>query len=166
MRTLRACVLVALLVVCSMGAKAQRIALKTNLPYWGVGGMNAGLELRMSRHWTFNVEVEGDVVKRFRNFTATPEFRYWFQGRPMARHFVGVMGMASTYNLDVFDNFYNGTAMGLGLTYGYAFVLSKRLSLELSAGAGWLNFRDEANEDRRNVFTPMKLAVSLIYVLK
>lgn len=170
-----------LLVLSTTGVFAQRVALKSNALYWAAMSPNLGLEFRMSRHYTLNMEaafnpfkLSDDFKTRFVAFT--PEVRYWFEARPHSHHFVGAMALASAYSVNLKDKFHEGSALGLGLTYGYSFVLSSRWSLETTLGAGLLKVNEkkysrgaevpkEANHDKM-MFAPLKLGVSFVYLIK
>ena len=121
-------------------AHAQRIGLKTNALYWAAMSPNMGAEFRINRHVTLNFEAMGSLLKAgkvdAKMLQFSPEARYWFSARPQAGHFVGVMAVASNYNLLLDDTRHKGDAWGAGLTYGYSFVLGRRWSLEATIGAG------------------------------
>ncbi len=166
--------------VFSVNAFGQRVALKTNALYWGALTPNLGAEFRLSRHYTLNVEAAANPFtisgNRLHAAAFTPEVRYWFSARPHARHFVGVMALGATYDLIFSDKHYEGDALGGGLTYGYSFVLSRRLSLETTLGVGALHYRgqkygtgeaapDDINQ-KKTILAPLKAGVTLTYILK
>lgn len=173
--------LLVVVILASGQVHAQRVALKSNALYWATLSPNLGAEFRLSRHYTLNFEFAGNPFKisdkvQTRFLGTTPEVRYWFEGRPHARHFAGIMGLVSAYNM-VFDaNHHKGTAFGAGLTYGYSFVLGKRWSLETTVGAGVLKIRETkyktgepvpGNANREKVmFAPLKLGVTFVYLIK
>ena len=41
------------------GVQAQRVAVKTNALYWLTASPNLGVEFRMSRHFSLNIEAAG-----------------------------------------------------------------------------------------------------------
>ena len=159
---------------------AQRVSLKTNGLYWLATSPNLGTELRMSRHFTLNLEAAGNPFTigghKMRHASVFPELRYWFAGRPQVQHFAGVMALASVFDLEFKGNMHRGVAGGLGLTYGYSFVLSKRLSLETTVGLGAVYCMDRkypagsykpAKFNHKGIaFTPTKIGVSIVYILK
>ena len=83
-------------------------AIKTNLPYWGVGGtFNLGGEFRLARHWTLDLEAglnpfdgkndDGSYDRTFKHFRAHPEVRYWFC-EAFQGHFLGLHVPFIAYN--------------------------------------------------------------------
>lgn len=173
--------LVALVVMAGVQiVNAQRVSLKTNGLYWLAASPNLGAELRMSRHFTLNLEAAGNPFTigghKMRHASLFPELRYWFAGRPQVQHFAGVMALASVFDLEFKGNMHRGVAGGLGLTYGYSFVLSKRLSLETTVGLGAVCCMDRkypagsykpAKFNHKGIaFTPTKIGVSIVYILK
>ena len=164
-----------------MQTKAQRVAVKTNALYWAASTPNFGAEFRVNRHVTFNFEAAYNRIKIFnivtRGTMITPEVRYWFSARPQARHYLGIMGLATNYNICLDHERHIGDAFGAGLTYGYSFPLSRHWSLEASIGAGYGYRREkkydtqtETKPERPNYnkwqFLPMKAGLSFIYIIK
>ncbi len=175
------CSLLALALVAGAGGvQAQRVAVKTNALYWLTASPNLGVEFRMSRHISLNIEAAGNpfTIKdyKLRHATFNPELRYWFSARPQAGHFVGLMGFASAYDLHLKSRHYNGDAYGVGLTYGYSFVLSKHWSMEATAGLGVLRYREKKYRDGEQAPNgvnhtgfapaPMKLGLTFVYIFK
>lgn len=164
--------------VCPMSA--QRLMLKTNTLGWFTMTPNLGLEARLSRHNTLNLEAYATPAHykqyRWKHVTFTPEVRHWFSARPQARHFVGVMGLGSVYNMMLKKNVHEGMALGAGITYGYSMVLSQHWGLEFTAGAGYLYRREKeyprmeqpvADINRhKSSFSPLKAGVTLVYIFK
>lgn len=174
-------VIAILLMGCPTTANAQRIAVKTNALYWAAASPNLGLEMRINRHITFNLEGTFNRLKVGKYDTRaeifTPEARYWFSARPQAGHFLGIAGLAANYNLLLNHKRYDGDAFGGGLTYGYSFVLSRHWSIETTIGGGAI-YRHEKNYDEREDFRPtsmnlkkwqlfpLKAGVNFVYIIK
>lgn len=157
-------------------ARAQRIALKTNALEWICLSPNAGLEARLTKHLSLNIEGAGSFAKwsdkKLHYFTLRPELRYWFSGRMQTRHFMGIMPIGTGYDIKLNSTRHKGWGLGLGLTYGYSLVISKHFSIEGTVGAGVLNYEEKKFNKTENgekvhhkfgVF-PLKLAVSAVYV--
>ena len=66
--------------------------------------------------------------------TFTPNFRYWFNGRPFIRQFVGVRAQIAQYDITWGKNVYDGGSFSAGIIFGHVFKLSKRWNLELEGG--------------------------------
>lgn len=159
---------------------AQRAMLKSNALYWGTLSPNIGTELRLSRHFTLNIEAAvnpfsiGDT--KLHAASIAPEARYWLSARPQAGHFVGLMALGGIYNVKFSGAVHNGDAIGAGVTYGYSFVLGRRWSLEATVGAGLLHVREKKYKDTevpptdanntRNLLAPLKAGVTFVYILK
>lgn len=169
-----------LLGLCSQPVSAQRIALKTNLLYWTTLSPNIELETRLSPKFTSSIAVTGNFakVKDYEpGFIAVePELRYWFE-RPMARHFIGVSGLYTDYDIKWKNMRHDGDAIGAGVVYGYDFVVGRRWNVELSLAAGMVHIRDikynsktetRPEEPNNTGWKPalMRAGITLSYILK
>lgn len=178
---MRKFLLFVLLCCLASGIQAQRAALKTNVLEWCTATPNLGAEFVLGKHLSLNFEASGNPFETskigLRHATFRPEIRYW-TGRPLSRHFIGVMGGISGYNLLLNDIRRRGNTWITGLTYGYDFVLSKHWNLELTAGVGCMNslqyqYKDadpadpgRKQKERRCTFAPLKVGVTFIYIIK
>lgn len=173
-------------------ANAQKMAVKTYFAYWATTTPNVGFETALSGKWTIDLNVgynpftldKGDN-RKLKHVLVMPEARYWlcnaFQG-----HFFGLHTGYSHYNLsgvnipiwdsDTRDHRYQGWATGVGLSYGYEWILGKRWNLEASIGIGYVysnydkydcvkcgNFR---GSNDHHYFGPTKVSVSIVYLIK
>ena len=177
--------LVAICAVCQLYAqsaalgdeKGSVVALKTNLPYWGTATFNAGLEFRLARHWT--LDVEAGLNRTMKHFRAHPEIRYWFC-EAFQGHFLGLHVPFIAYNfadlkvLDLEDERRQGWGTGVGVSYGYQWLLSKHWNVEATLGVGYLylnydrfpcaNCGNKTEDNTKHYFGPTQAAVSLIYL--
>ncbi len=158
---------------------AQRVVLKSNMLYWATLSPNVGAEFRLSQHFTLNMEVAANPFeigdKKLNMATFTPEVRYWLHARPQAHYFIGAMALGSIYDIHLKETTHKGDALGLGLTFGYSFVLSKRFSLEATVGAGVLHYREIKNPDgmpmpsspnnEKTILAPLKAGLTLAYII-
>lgn len=174
------------MLVSSQEAGAQQVAVKTNALYLAGMTPNIGLEIVTGEHSSLDLSVLGHWNPFGMNskvFAAQPEFRYWFNGRPMTREFVGVSFMVATYDMMMRRFVYNGNAIMLGLTGGYVFALSDRWNFELCGGFGVLGFKQKQYYEHDNYddyfvdeavkansigykLFPAKLGVSFSYIIK
>lgn len=176
--------------------KTNWLAIKTNMLY-GAYAMtpNLGVEIGLGRRTTldlsgsynwFNLNGNNNKNKKRVHWMVQPEFRYFLCER-FNGHFFGVHALYSQYNIGGHElplllgkgsaNFrHEGWAMGGGVTYGYQWMLGKRLNMEFSAGLGYVNLRydkydcpkcgSKIDTENKNYFGPTKAAISLIYIIK
>ena len=88
-------------------SRGTTVTVKTNLPYWGTATFNAGLEFRLARHWTFDVEAglnafddkkeDGSYGRTLKHVRVHPELRYWFC-ESFYKHFIGLHVPFIAYN--------------------------------------------------------------------
>lgn len=177
----------------SVGARAQDVAIKTNVLYDATATVNLGVEVGVAPKWT--IDLSGNLnawnIKedmKWKHWMVQPEARYWFCDR-FSRHFLGFHAMGGQYNIGGiknnisflgtnFKNFtdqrYQGWSLGAGVAYGYAFILGKHWNLELEVGVGYAYFNYDIFSCAgcgRNIgaadhhyFGPTKAAINLVYV--
>lgn len=175
-----------LFLVASLCARAQQIAIKTNALSYLAFSPNIGLEMVTGEHSSVDLSLYGSYVPVLVNskmLAFQPEYRYWFNGRPMTREYIGVVALLTTYDFTLMKNVYDGDAAGLGLSGGYVFNLNERWNFELSASFGAIffnmnqhyvddNLSDfiESGDSKANAWgyklLPIKLGVSFSYILK
>ena len=175
--------------------KAQEIALKTNLVYDALLTVNLGAEAKIAPRWS--IDLSGnfnawtlDHGKKWKHWMVQPEARYWFCDA-MAGHFVAAHALGGQYNVGHIDmgslNFlgtnlknlkdhrYQGWYGGLGVAYGYSWILSRHFNIEAELGVGWIYTKFDTFEcagcGRRvntgrshNYVGPTKAAINLVYV--
>ena len=170
----------AVILACGTGLKAQLLALKTDALWDIMMTPNLGVELVTGNKTSVNVSVFGNHNPWGTNLKmlgAIPEFRYWFSGRPMIREFIGVAGLATSYDITWGSETYKGNAYGGGLTFGYAFYLSPHWNIECYGSVGAVYYdhqhyyrEDNYTENRRNAhgyaLIPFKIGVSFAYIIK
>ena len=86
------------LIFC-FGAKAQNVAVKTNLLYDAAATINAGVEVGLAPKWTLDVSgnFNGWTMsddRKWKHWMIQPEARYWFCDR-FAGHFLGIHALNS-----------------------------------------------------------------------
>lgn len=172
---------VVLLLSFAGSASAQKVAVKTNSLYWLTTTPNVGLELAMAPRWTFELAggynpwtFDKEKNIKAKHFLVTPEFRYWFC-EAFLGHFLGVNGNYTQFNISA-EFRSQGWAAGAGLTYGYAFPISRRWNMEFNLGLGWWYTEYEKFESRpcglfldrvsRHAFGLTDLGISFVYMIK
>lgn len=186
--------LIVTVVAAFMGAKAQKVAVKTNLLSDGLLNPNVAVEIALAPKWTVDLSGQFNLWKlshdrQWRHWAAQPEVRYWFCDR-FSGHFVGAHLLGGQYNiggLDIPMSFlgtdfhklkdtrYQGWFAGAGIAYGYAWAIDEHWNIEGEIGLGWTYTRydrfrcagcgKKIEVDRpHNYFGPTKVAVNLEYV--
>lgn len=128
-------------------------ALKTNLLYTAAAyAPNLAVEFGIGPKSTLEVSFSLNLWKqkasldrsdKLQHWIVRPEYRYWFCER-FTGHFIGGHVFYAKYNISehdiplLFDKEYRyeGTAIGVGFTYGYHLALSKRWGAEFNLGVG------------------------------
>lgn len=167
-------------------------ALKNNLLYDAALTPNLSLEFRLAEHWSLQLEagfnpwpLNDEVEHKWRHLLVGAEAKYWFC-RTFAKDFVGLNAYYSHFNVaggnypigwlypDVKKYRLQGDMVAAGLSYGWHFVLSKHVGLELEAGvdAGYAWFNrygckhcDALLDSPRKWFVAPKAGVNIAIVL-
>ena len=186
------------LIMCGFSAVAQeRIAVKTNLLYGATTlTPNLGVEVGLGKHTTidiaggynwFNLDGAKNNNKKLVHWMVQPEFRYFLAER-FNGHYFGVHGIASMYNIGGYNlpmlfgkdsqNYrHEGSAYGVGFSYGYQYMLSERWNIAANIGAGYMNMNYDRYNCRncgglnkegvtKNYFGITKAGISIIYIIK
>ena len=139
-------------------AHAQKLSVNTDLMMLATQTYNFGAEMTIGNRSTLGLTVFGNhnpyIHDNMKVFGVQPEYRYYFGGRPLYHHFVGLGLLAADYNFVQKGKRYDGYALGAGLTFGYVFALTNNLNVDLHAGFGLV----------RTSYTKTYLDGSTIYV--
>ena len=137
-------------------AKAQKVAIKTNLVYDATATVNAGLEFGLAQKWSLDVSGNYNAwtilnSARWKHWAVQPEARYWFCER-FSGHFLAMHLHGGLYNVgSIKNNLYflgtdfsklsnqrfQGWFAGAGVAYGYSWILGKHWNLEAELGFGY-----------------------------
>ena len=174
--------MVLVLLLAAQRADAQLLAVSTDLAMDVVSVPNIGLELGVGERGSvvLNGLMSSKVLgHKFKAKALQPEYRYWFGGRPMHRHFVGVGSIIATYDVDWDSHIYKGEAAGLGVTFGYVWSLSSRFNIDFHAGLGVIAYKHKEyyTGDHYEYFTqeknasgywllPTRIGISAAFILK
>ena len=169
--------------------KPSLVGLKTNILYWGTITPNLGIEFRLADHWSLDVEAglnpftgkeeDDSYGKSIKHFRLHPELRYWFC-EPANGHFLGVHVPYLIYNvsdiklLGTEDERHQGWGTGVGVSYGYSWLLGKHWNLEATVGVGYLylesdkypcaNCGTKIRDVKKHYFGPTQAAISAVYL--
>ncbi len=184
----------------SSGGYYDSFAVKTNLLYDATLTPNLSLEFGVGPQAT--VEIGGAYhpwEKKFTDGTLDPEakrlvhwlgkaeFHYWFSER-FDRHFVGLQAFYTDYDLGridvpmIFEKefYYDGTAFGGSLLYGYNWRWSPRWSMEFTLGVGVMQMKymkmdclacagtaeEPAPSFNKTYFGPTTAGIKLAFMIK
>lgn len=191
---IRIITLALLAIMAWQGVAAQDAAVKTNIASDAFLTPNLGVEVGLAPKWSLDVSGQVNAWtlshgRRWKHWLLQPEVRYWFCDR-FSGHFVGAHLLGGQYNMGginvpvnflgtdfrkLKDSRYQGWYGGLGVAYGYDWVLSRHWNIEAELGIGWAYTRfDRFNcagcgkkieEDKpHNYFGVTKAAINLVYV--
>lgn len=172
-------------------ADAPRWAVKTNLATWGTASLNAAGEVRMSDKTSLNLGLSYNPWtykdnKKWKHILVQPEVRYWMCA-PFGGHFLGGHLIYSHYNAGgtdlpcgiwkkLKDNRFQGDLYGIGVVYGYNWILSPHWNIEAALGLGYGFTHYKQYECRtcgnfkgtfdKHLFLPTKVALSFVYIIK
>jgi len=171
--------LIILLLTSATGwTRAQQLAVGVDVPMTVMQIYNGGVELTVGDRSTLGVSLFGAhhpwIAKGSKAFGVQPEYRYYFGGRQMYHHFVGLALLAVGYDFAWKGRRYDGDALGGGLTFGYVLPLGSRLSASAHAGIALTRYHhketDEGEADgasrRQWVIMPAKIGLTLSYILR
>lgn len=175
-------------------AKAQDIAVKTNVLGDAMGSLNIGVEGRLAEKWTMDLSGHIDPWTRkdgalWRHAFLQPEARWWFCDT-FSGHFLGVHAHGGIFNVGgidtdlkflnndfsiLRDSRYQGWFAGAGIAYGYDLILGRHWNLEFEIGAGYAYTRYDqfecevcgsvlAEDLTHHYFGITKAAISLVFL--
>lgn len=173
--------------------KLPLFAIKTNLFYDAFMMTNLGVEFRLGKSLTLDLpviykpfELSKSNNKEFRMLAVQPEIRYWTQ-EAFNGHFLGAQLNYAQYKIaghslplgfypKVKNSRYEGNFYGVGFTYGYHLMVSKRLAFEFTIGLGYgyIDYKRYSFENcsqfmergHEHYFGPTKAGISLVYIIK
>lgn len=166
---------IALALCCVTGLRAQTLAAHTDVALLAAQTYNLGAELTVGNRTTLN--LDGLIARKpywssdAKAYALQPEIRYYFGGRPMYHHFVGISAIAAKYDLKFNDNLHSGQALGGGLTFGYVIPLGHYFTIDAHGGLGIVAYHDAKNNDPNGkqwgyTLAPTKVGVTLSYIIR
>ena len=138
----RVIIIFALALLALPAARAQNVAIKTNVAAWAAyGTTNLGVEAALWPRITFNVDGfynpwTFDNGKQSIFWAIQPELRLWFC-RKFTGHFIGLHCGYADFDGGMQKYRYTGEMALGGLSYGYSLPLCKSWRLEANVGAGY-----------------------------
>ena len=195
-KLIRLTLVTVIMTFASLGVNAQvgEVGIKSNLLYDATGTVNAGIEIGLAPRWS--LDISGNIrgwmnsgEQTWKHWLVQPEIRYWFCD-VLAGHFIGVHGIVGQFNWGNFKHAYDfintkfsyledhraqGWGVGLGIAYGYSWVLGKHWNLEAEIGVGFIRTKHDvytcgecaeriASDVKHTYYGPTKAAINLVYV--
>lgn len=133
--------------------QAQFYAVRFNTLALATGTISGGMDVAVSKKTSLDLTLYWNPL-RFSSFQTTflvgqAGVRFW-RFEPNTGPSLGVHVAGGRYDIGGRRLHYKGFVVGLGVSYGYSWLLSKRWSLTAEIGAG-LFYTDDT---RRDYFTP------------
>ena len=172
------------------------MALKNNLLYDAVAVPNIAAEFSFAHYWSGIVNWAYGWWRRnprhryWRIYGGELELRRWLgkaaKKKPLTGHHVGIYGQWATYDFEFGGrgqmggkpggNIFQKANYGVGLSYGYALPVARRLNIDFTIGFGYFGgeFYEYIPADghyvwqstrMRRYFGPTKLEVSLMWLI-
>ncbi|MGM9855912.1 MAG: DUF3575 domain-containing protein [Muribaculaceae bacterium] len=175
--------------LATLCTNAKDFNVKTNIMGWAMTSINAGVEMDLGAR--NSLQLHGMINpwnfahdKRMHHWMVMPELRFWTK-YTFSGHFFGFHMVGGEYNLRNIDlpfgilpkleegRHYQGWLIGFGTTYGYAWKITERFTIEGAIGVGYVHSPFDLygrcgrvlKSDHRNYFGPTKLAINFCYFL-
>lgn len=161
-------------------ARAQIFSVRANVLAATTATLNVGAEVAVADKWSVEVSAywnplhTSNLSARFRALQAGS--RYWLY-ESFVGHFIGQHITYVSYDVGNATYRYKGHAYGIGISYGYAWMLSTRWNITAEAGIGLYRTRDVRRDvaasdwqteyryhNRRWTLAPSKLEISFNYI--
>lgn len=161
-------------------ARGQFYSMRINGLALLTGTINVGAGISLNKKTSLDLALMGNPIKTD-NFSLQfaafqPGARFWLSQTNYA-HFFGIHLTAAYYNVANTDYRYEGLTAGLGFSWGYAWLISKRMNIAIELGASVLYMSDKKQavytppaqdlyiyHGRRIAVAPTKCEVSFVYL--
>lgn len=129
-----------LMIAAGTSANAQRIAVTTNLLEDAFLTPNIGIDVIVAdrQSLTFDTSIAPFKATEFLHnkcMTLRAGYKYWFE-QALYGHYIGVDAVATSSDLRIGRYNSRDQYIGLGIGYGYSFIIGKRFNIIPSVGVG------------------------------
>ncbi|MCD7916310.1 MAG: DUF3575 domain-containing protein [Tannerellaceae bacterium] len=167
-------------------APVTQVGLKANLLGYATTTLSVGAEIKLAPRYTLDLSLTYNpwsfTEEKMKHILFQPELRYWFC-EAFHGAFAGLHAHAGYYNVGgmglsdyIKEHRFEGWLAGAGISYGYQWILSERISLEATIGVGFAYMDYEIfpcekcgakiKDKASTYFGPTRAGISLIYILK
>lgn len=166
----------------SLNVSAQLLAIKTDVLKDALMVGDIGIDFVVGERHTIGMEfvyADNPWQQPIKCSGIIPEYRYWFNGRPFTRQYIGMVGGFASYDIALGKKIYKGDAYGVGVSFGHVFTLSPHWNIELASSVGVVGYKQEFYYKGDNYLgyghrtnshgyylIPIKLGVSMVYVIR
>jgi len=161
--------LLVLVLAAALPLRAQKLATGVDMAWLAAGMADVGAELSIGRAASLSVSLLACqhpwVHRDISGLAFQPEVRYYLSGRSMYHHFVGVGAIIGGYDMGLDIGHYQGSAAGVGLTFGYVLPLGDRWNVDLHSGFGIVHTQDR-HHGHDNYTIPTKFGVTIAYIVR
>lgn len=166
------------------GIWGQQIAVKSNLLYDLTSTISLGGEIKCDNTHTLSIMMSynpwefGDN-KKMKHFLIQPEYRKWFDEIFMGS-FIGFQAHYGMFNFGGIppakNNRYQGNLVGVGVSYGYQWMIGPQWNLEAGISLGYAQFSYKHYDRPRGApliektsyhyWGPTQIGISLVYFIQ
>lgn len=132
--------IVIMLMMAKVSLSAQRIALTSNLIEDAVLTPNLGVDIVVADRQSLTFDASFAPYKispKFHNkcMALKAGYRYWFN-QALYAHYIGIDAVLSSSDAGIGLKDFRHEYVGLGIGYGYSFIIGKRLNIVPNIGIG------------------------------
>ena len=165
----------------SFRASAQMVTVKSDVIKDIAMIPNLGLELVVGNKTTIGFDAflaYKSWGKDVKITGADANYKYWFNGRPFTRQYIGATMQFSNHQIVWNRDRHYGNSFGAGMIFGHVINLSTRLNIELSSGLLFMGYREKRYKEgdayemyhgkvnNTGFLLVPKLEVSVSYILR
>ena len=158
---------IAVCLLSTLGAKAQRLAVHTDLAQLAIASPNVGFDVALSEHHAVSFSLSAcplEISERasVKHLTVEPQYKYWFK-MPLYGHYAGASLLYSSYDLSIGNFARTGNLLAACADYGYSLLIGKRWNFVPHVGLG---MGADLGEKARFVPLVVKLGINIQLVVK
>lgn len=170
----------AVLLFTATAAKAQFYGVKINTLALTTGTVNGGVEIAVGKQWSLDIPAYWNPINTdsfsSKLWYVQPGVRWWMYEHFVGHFFAGHVAYGH-YNVGDRDKYFKGWFTGLGVSYGYTWIIGRQWNLTAEGGLGLYFMRHKRKlrtiEDwspecirhtKRVAMLPSKLDVTFSYL--